>query len=264
VVFHPFRVCLVLDGEEIKTITAKDIVPNRHLVIFHLPQEPVPDDVPKDWRWWYVFGLYISEGTAYLKFNRSRDGEYRKEYIVYFTLGKHERELINRLVSTLRRLGFNPLVYNHTKSTVRVVVYSKKLYETVMSLFGKYAKHKKIPFWVLSLPRESKEAFLRGIRDGDGDKDNYVTTVNFNIALMTWLTALSIRRPATITCTERRNEIIIDGRRVNHEPYYYRVRIVKGKNIRQSGRYWFGKGFVALEVIEKTEITEFSKGEKSL
>jgi len=241
-------------------VEAEQLEPRRTFVIVTLPKgiKP-PSNIPLEWGWWYIFGLYVAEGTPYVKYvykNKRDKGKNikRVSYMVYFSLGKHETDLINKLVRVLRRLGFNPRVREHTRNTIRVVVYSKKLYELVFSIFGKYAKGKRIPIWVLNLPKECREAFLEGVRDGDGDKEKYVTTVNPNIAFMVWLLALSLGRPASLSRVRMRDKKEIEGRIMNQSPYLYKVREIKRQSYERVGRYWFQGDHIVLEVLYKEYI----------
>jgi len=242
-------------------ILAEQTKPHRTFVAIPLAQESLspPPNIPLEPEMWYVFGLYIAEGTPYIKhtFKNERDKEKgirRPSYEVYFSLGKHETELISKLVTNLKRLGFNPIIREHTKSCVRVTVFSKKLYDLVLSVFGKYSNEKRIPLWVLRLPKECREAFLEGIRDGDGSKDALVVTVNPNIAFVVWLLTLSLGKPASIQRVKMPPRKTIEGRTVNQSSYLFRVREINRRDYVKVGRYWFVGNYVFLEVLKKDYI----------
>jgi len=239
-------------------ILAEQAKPHRTFVAVPLAQESLspPPNIPLEPEMWYMFGLYIAEGTPYIKhtFKNERDKEKgirRPSYEVYFSLGKHETKLISKLVTNLKRLGFNPIIREQTKSCVRVTVFSKKLYDLVFSAFGKYSNEKTIPLWVLRLPKECREAFLEGIRDGDGSKDALVVTVNPNIAFAVWLLTLSLGKPASIQRVKMPPRKTIEGRTVNQSPYLFRVREINRRDYVKVGRYWFDGNYVFLEVLKK-------------
>lgn len=105
----------------------------------------------------YIIGLWLAEG------------DYIKDDGIRFNLGKHETKLINKTVLLMKKIyGLNPHFDNSGQGTSRITFYSTKLVKYYMSVFGKGARNKTLPFNFLYLPNNSLQSLIKGYVDGDG------------------------------------------------------------------------------------------------
>ncbi len=238
-------------------IEAGDLRKGKDFVIIKFPKEKrVPSNAPLSPSWWYLFGVYIAEGTPYMgKVYKSRKdkerGIKRPTYKVYFSTGyktERRKRMLEKIKKHAVKIGLNPRFHYHSKSTMRIIFYSKQFYEYVMEFFGKYSHKKNIPAWIFSLPEECIRAFLEGIQDGDGDKDKLITTVNPYLAYMVWLISLSLKIPASIKAVKCSPQKVIEGRTVNQSEFLYSVYRIKRKDYVKVGKYWFINNGVVLAI----------------
>ncbi|MFA4668117.1 replication factor C small subunit [Pyrococcus kukulkanii] len=119
----------------------------------------------------YMLGLYAAEGAV--GFRGETSGQ------VIYTLGAHEKELIDKVRDFAERLGIS--VYeNYTSSGFdrgRKTAYQVRLLNTQLAKFfeqsfydgeGRRAENKRVPGFVFEFPIHERIAFLRGLADGDG------------------------------------------------------------------------------------------------
>jgi RecA/RadA recombinase len=109
------------------------------------------------------FGLYVAEGCEI-----ERKDLYR---LVITTEGKEEVEWINNFCKKYS------LHLQKAKNGVDYVISSKPLCILFKKLFGANSKEKKFPAFLLSLPKEKKEIFLRAYLKGDGSFDRVTNTI---------------------------------------------------------------------------------------
>ena len=119
----------------------------------------------------YMLGLYAAEGAVGFKGNTSGQ--------IIYTLGSHERELINRVREFAEGLGVS-LYENYTSSGFdrsKKSAYQIRFLSTQLAKFfdenfydgnGRRAENKRIPGFVFEFPVHERIAFLRGLADGDG------------------------------------------------------------------------------------------------
>ena len=239
------RSCMRREGE-VAWVGAGYLRPSWDFVALKIPRAEPPPDVPKDPELWYLFGLYVTEGSAHARIRRRGSRVAKREYVAFY-LGKHERDLIERVKAIATRRGWRcGVVYERTAA--KVYVWSADFHRLVLDLFGKYADGKRVPLWVLGLPSDCRTSFLQGVRDGDGDKEKFVTTVNPIIAFAVWLLALSLGLPASLSRVAMKPTKFIEGRVVHQSPYLYKVREIKRKDHAKVGRFFFSDDYVWLEV----------------
>jgi site-specific DNA-cytosine methylase/intein/homing endonuclease len=245
-VYEYIRSCKRREGE-IGWVEAGNLRPSRDFVALKIPQMEPPPDVPEDPELWYLFGLYVADGSAHVHVRRRGHRVSKRDYVVFY-LGRHEHDLIERVKAIAVRKGWKCNI-NCDRSVARVYIWSTDLHHLVLGLFGKHADKKRVPLWVFGLPRECRASFLQGIRDGDGDRENFVTTVNPVIAFVAWLLALSLGMPASLSRVAMKPKTSIEGRTANQSPYLYKVREVKRKDHIKAGRFFSSEGYVWLGVI---------------
>ena len=244
-VYEYVRSCVRREGE-VAWVEAGRLRPLWDFVALRIPQAEPPPDAPRDPELWYLLGLYVAEGSAHVKVRRRGNRERVRHYVVFY-LGKHERDLIERVRAIAARKGWRSRV-QYERTVAKVYVWSADLHRLALTYFGKYADEKRVPLWVLGLPSECRSSFLRGIRDGDGDAEKFVTTVNPTIAFAVWLLALSLGVPASLSRVAMPPTKVIEGRVVRQSPYLYKVKEIRRKNYVKVGRFFFSDGYVWLEV----------------
>jgi intein/homing endonuclease len=165
----------------------------------------------------WLLGMYVAEGSI---------GGHRRGklgLIVQFSLGVHERELIERLTSIIKSLGFSPHVMKKHETGVDVVFYSNILARAFRAWCGENAENKRIPdFILLHKDLSIVKAFLDGLYDGDGCKGKSyknrkrVTTVSKILALQLQLLLARLGYFACISARHSKRQF-----NVNSRFYYY-------------------------------------------
>ena len=129
---------------------------------------------------------------------------------------------LNELISTVECVS-NHYSIEHGYTCVKVKCNGRALCDFLTDNFGKYARGKEIPAWVLSLPTEHRTALLDGILDSDGcrkERSYRITTVGKKLAFGIRLLAESLGYCTSIYFDERPSEYIIQGRKVNQHSTY--------------------------------------------
>lgn len=115
----------------------------------------ISDEIPVNEKFLRLAGYYLAEGSLG-----------RHEVIFYFN--KNEKEYIDDVKNLVQDL-FSLNVYLKTVGGVtRISVFSKLIKDLFYLLFGKKAPNKKIPHWMLFLPREKQKEVIKGHYRGDG------------------------------------------------------------------------------------------------
>ncbi|MBS7617661.1 anaerobic ribonucleoside-triphosphate reductase, partial [Candidatus Bathyarchaeota archaeon] len=113
-----------------------------------------------------LIGYFIADGNYDVKV-----GEF---YNLVFTFDKSSEVLIGDVCSIIKGLGFNYTVYDHSKRAMReiqIIGSGRKLYELLHEKLGirrVKAPDKRLPEWVLNLPRKLLVEVLRGLIAGNG------------------------------------------------------------------------------------------------
>lgn len=111
--------------------------------------------------WWFV-GRYLADG--FLSMNSSKDKERRVCIIVHPNSGEEMRDAVTALG---KHMGQRSRLHS---SADEVSVCSAPLYRWLAAYFGQHAGGKRIPGFVLGLPRHFRQALLDGYLAGDGSK----------------------------------------------------------------------------------------------
>ncbi|MCS7209797.1 MAG: flavodoxin-dependent (E)-4-hydroxy-3-methylbut-2-enyl-diphosphate synthase, partial [Fimbriimonadales bacterium] len=128
----------------------------------HTPEYP---DVPVNEAFLTVAAGYLAEGSI--------GGKAGKCHQAFFTFGAGETRLAQRLVDALSALGATP-AQRVRRNTLEVVLHSAEWAERLCALFGRRAENKRMPNWMLTLPRAQQAQLLQMLWRCDG----YVGVVN--------------------------------------------------------------------------------------
>jgi intein/homing endonuclease len=172
----------------------------------------------------WLLGMYVAEGSI----GGHRRG--KPGLIVNFSLGAHEKELIERLTSIIKSLGFSPHVVKMGKTGVNVVFYSNVLARAFKAWCGENARNKRIPdFILLHKDLSIVKAFLDGLYDGDGSKGKSyknrkrVGTASKILALQLQLLLARLGYFACISIHHSKRTLNINGRSYYYEGELYEV-----------------------------------------
>lgn len=126
-------------------------------------------EIKGDWPYsMYICGMYLSEGCLIQR--RLSDGQEHRRG-VRFTLGSHERTLIDRLAQELTEYtGMRPVirVSDDRPDVCTVTIFDPELADWLANNFGEYAWGKRIPDSVFHLPVSMRLEFIAAWLDGDG------------------------------------------------------------------------------------------------
>ena len=197
-----------------KWVKAKDLVKGKHFI--KLGQADEVDNtknITKEEAW--LIGRYIADGYLIDSKRPNRKNSYRRD--VVFCVGKDKKDVFE---SNLQYYNMNPsenrTVYKYRKQNERLF--------NLMSICGKGAKNKEIPFEYLQLPKDKLEILLEGYFSGDGSyKDNVYsyTTISKKLALSLVQAMNKVYgNGASIVFTERPKTTVIEERTVNQNDTY--------------------------------------------
>lgn len=122
----------------------------------------IPNEVIVDSDLLYLLGWYAAEGYARL---RGKDGG-----LIGMCSHTKERPILERIGNTLeQKFGVNWRIYSskHTQA-LDLRVYNGELARLFSALFGRGARNKSLSPFLMDLPPEQAEVFLRAYLDGDG------------------------------------------------------------------------------------------------
>jgi len=206
-------------------------------------------------------GYYLAEGS--IDHKKCFDKQYGKKYFngwrVALWFSEKTRELMEDIEEYLktRKIGFTK--YQH-KNLIGFEITSKEIARELEE-FGKGAYNKKIPLWIMKLPKEKQRVFLDAYLQGDGaifrDKNIgreiiVATTVSRSLAFQ--LVQMFLRQGycPSITLTENKDSKL-EGR-VIKGGLIFRVKATKRKGDKKSNwASWIDNGFYYVLVRESRE-----------
>lgn len=117
-----------------------------------------------------LLGWYMAEGCTTRKRRHDRPGAYWAPKGVVFTLGTHEPEAVERVVTLCRGRGWRPRVLDHYQghNVARIELGSPKFARICNEHVGKGAKNKRLSAAILRMPTEWQRVFLDAYLRGDG------------------------------------------------------------------------------------------------
>ncbi len=124
----------------------------------HVPEVP---DLPLDDDFLTVAACYVAEGSL--------GGPDETPQQVFFSFGINESELTYRVASILHNWGISVSKRKRIeKSICEVVAHSSKIADLFAFLFGRRAENKRMPTWMLTLPKSKQVTLLRTLWLCDG------------------------------------------------------------------------------------------------
>ena len=191
-----------------------------------------------------LFGWYVAEGCV-------------TEKEVLIALGADEIKNIDRVKELALRMGFS-LGISEVKNEKGVLVRipSRVLSRALSTWFGKGARNKRLPSFLMNARKRVTEAFLNAYIEGDGYKGRrtwQITTASKGLAKQLQILLLKLGTIASYRETRRKEGKIL-GRKVN-SPTIYRLDIWKGMKINKT--YLEDDSFYYVPIVNK-EVRDFS------
>jgi hypothetical protein len=162
----------VLDGREPKWVAAGEIGRDHVLLcpvvqgeadVTALPEDP--DTVVND-DFLTLAGCFAAEGSI--------GGRAGAAYQAFFTFGADEPDLAERVRAILCRMGISASVRERPeRNTFEAIAHCAPFAALCARLFGRGAQNKRLPHWMLTLPKARQAVLLRALWQCDG----YVGTV---------------------------------------------------------------------------------------
>lgn len=120
----------------------------------------LPKRIKVDQKFLRLVGYYLAEGSVVTKPCKGQ---------LIFTFGRHEREYIKDVVGIMQAVfGFQVNTKRELHNSINLIYHSARLARFFEKHFGKGAKNKQLPHWVLTLPQNKQKALLCGLWRGDG------------------------------------------------------------------------------------------------
>ena len=212
--------------KDIKTLDIKDVITIPYMQIADriLPKPRGDGFLPKttiavnntieiEQPFMKLAGYYLAEGSVT---SQKRGAQLRLDF------GFTELEYANEVMSLFANIFGVTATITKTPPTIRVSVSSKIMGNFFVNLFGKGAKNKNLPSWMLTLPKEKQKALLQGYWNGDGSywsKDTTMalqaSTVSFeltqNLRILLHRFGMIHTLVKTITRPSKINDRIIQG-----------------------------------------------------
>lgn len=182
-----------------------------------------------------IIGYYLAEGDIA---QSKKSLAFNEADRIRMSFGKSDDEynIAKDAFDSLKNMGLKPHMELDTNGW-RVRVCNKALSTWFMKEFGKGAKNKKIPLWIINLPNEKLKILLDAYILGDGyDKkdDNHVgvaetASISEELSFGIYLIASKLGYKTGISKRDYGSESTILGRTVNINPVVY-VNINQNKN----------------------------------
>lgn len=108
-----------------------------------------------------IAGFYLAEG--HVRIDKCKG-------TLVFSFGSHEEEYIKEVIILMKNVfGLDySKIYKRPKNSTDIVYYSARLARFFNEQFGKGAKNKHLPSWIVTLPPSKQKAILSGLWQGDG------------------------------------------------------------------------------------------------
>jgi len=128
---------------------------------YDFKSKEIPNKIPLNEDLLKLFGYFLAEGNI-----QERPC---KNYIS-FALNINEKEIASEIASISKKLfGLETKLKERIKENGLIVyIYNAKVARWFKSLFGNGAEHKKIPDFLMNLPKEKQRALIYGLWKGDG------------------------------------------------------------------------------------------------
>ena len=147
--------CLNPENYQLRFYKAKELEKG-DLIAFPLPQFRSPPSEFSNEQL-KLFGYYVAEGSSYQR-------------RVRFSFGKHELDYIDEVNKILETYYYRKPTLETTRrgSGINIILYNGEVARWFKQQFGPRARRKRIPPWLIALPKEQVCHFLKGLWNGDG------------------------------------------------------------------------------------------------
>ncbi len=108
----------------------------------------------------YLLGWFVAEGSTLTN-----------KGTVYFSLGKKEMNFVEEICRIIKSIFGKSANIRELDTELRIELYCSPFSRFLEQNFGKYAKNKTIPYWLLMERKSIISAFLKGLKLGDGDEN---------------------------------------------------------------------------------------------
>jgi intein/homing endonuclease len=168
------------------------------------PVERVPEapEFAVDEDFLTLTACYVAEGSL--------GGNDEKPHQIFLSFGKDETELTERVLAILRRYGISTSErVRDDRNTREVIIHSTALASLFARLFGRRAENKRLPTWMLTLPKSQQVILLRTLWQCDGYIGKVrghwrATYVTVSPTLAAQVHQLLLRQGITASLCERR------------------------------------------------------------
>ncbi|MCK9597314.1 hypothetical protein M0R19_09085, partial [Candidatus Pacearchaeota archaeon] len=166
---------LIIDN---KCISPKELKKGDKIDLIKYPPIYNSNVLDVDFAW--VLGFFVAEGTC-----NTYHGENYGGLKYGWRIVNQDKSLLIKASKILGKFGFKTIIHDFRKSSSIYALDPIDCRKEISLLFQHWCltktKNKKIPFFILSSDKSSKESFLKGYFDGDGHKDKngvitYTTT----------------------------------------------------------------------------------------
>ncbi len=140
---------------------------DRRLMEFDIPtfkydfkSKKLPAKIKVDNAFLKLVGFYLAEG--HVRVNKCKG-------TLGFTFGSHEEHYVKETIELLKTVfGLDYSKIYRERNSININCYSAKLARFFEKHFGKGAKLKVLPHWMLLLPKKKQDAIISGLWQGDG------------------------------------------------------------------------------------------------
>jgi len=201
-------------------VEAKDLEVSDYLI--YSPNKKVEDSSVFTENIMKLLGYYLAEGYPSAK-----------DSVLNFALGEKEEKYINEIKELLQLVTGKIAKQRTRNGATEIRICSRKWVKFFLKYSGKYARHKKLSDEILTLPFEKQWKMIETYVNGDGnlykrrDTDSFtyrITTASIDLAIQIQEILARGKIFSAIKEDIREDRIknghIIQGRRVNVNPYY--------------------------------------------
>lgn len=176
-----------------------------------------------------LLGLYVAEGHV----SKTKVSLHNSTNVTW-SFGSNENKLIGEVKETLKN-SFNIEASTQVNTATQITASSAQLGHFILSNFNTGSRKKKLPVWLLELPKEKLQHFMSGAVDGDGHKavmqnswsNEPVTTyasASKTLIMQLFLVAIKLGVIPSLRMYHQRNHHL-NGREIKSstDGYYYNI-----------------------------------------
>lgn len=196
-----------------KWVECKDLTKNHYIAFGKSELEENPENLTEEECW--LIGRYIADG--FIRNNKRPDRKNSYNNQVIYGIGKHKLQEFKDNIKTYY------VGYVEERTSIKCKIINKRLMELCLAC-GKGAINKKIPGFIINLPKDLLKCFFSGYMSGDGGlHKNTYRAVSISKQLIYQLGQLVNKleqKHYSIIFTKTPDTTIIEGRVVNQNDYY--------------------------------------------